>query len=72
MTRPMAILIGVIAALSLLFQAWQLHRFISAGPRFTAQDGQTLCERVAELERHSIGFQQAHIPSPPCRFYQTP
>lgn len=25
-------------------------RFVSQGPRFTAQDGQTLCERIAKLE----------------------
>lgn len=35
-----------------------LAKFISKGPRFTAQDGQALCERVQKLE-----------PQPqPCRY----
>lgn len=28
-----------------------MERFISAGPRFTANDGQILCLRIRELER---------------------
>lgn len=28
----------------------QVEKFINAGPRFTAQDGQELCERVKALE----------------------
>lgn len=28
----------------------QTSRFVSKGPRFTAQDGQALCERVAKME----------------------
>lgn len=70
MNKSIAILIGLIAALSLIFQAWQLHRFMSAGPRFTAQDGQAMCERIAELEKHSIGFQRSGIKSPPCAYNQ--
>lgn len=35
-----------------------LQSFVSKGPRFTAQDGQALCERVQKLE-----------PQPqPCRY----
>jgi len=45
------ILLGLIVSASLAFQIWQLHRFINAGPRFTADDGQELCERVAALEQ---------------------
>ena len=51
MTRLLAIFIGLIAGASLLFQAWQLHLFMHAGPRFTAGDGQALCERVQAVER---------------------
>jgi hypothetical protein len=29
----------------------QMQRFANKGPRFTAQDGQSLCERVAKLEK---------------------
>lgn len=68
MNRLLAIFIGLIAGASLLFQAWQLHLFMSAGQRFTAQDGQRLCERVAELERHSIGFQRSGVIQPPCAY----
>ena len=45
------ILLGMTFSLILVFQAWQLWRFISAGPRFTAADGQALCERVAAMEQ---------------------
>lgn len=62
------LLLGLMFGGSLMFQAWQLYRFVNQGPRFTAHDGQALCERVAELEKHSIGFQQSGIVSPPCRF----
>lgn len=52
MKHVMGILLGLLVAASLAFQLWQLHRFINAGPRFTAADGQALCERVAALEPH--------------------
>ena len=29
----------------------QMSRFANKGPRFTAQDGQSLCERVRALEK---------------------
>ena len=31
-------------------QQTKLERFVAKGARFTAQDGQALCERVAKLE----------------------
>lgn len=46
----------------------RINAFMSAGARFTAQDGQALCERVAELEKHSIGFQRSGIHPLPCEF----
>jgi len=46
----LGIVLGPLFAASLLFQAWQLWRFVHQGPRFTAQDGQALCERVRALE----------------------
>ena len=46
----------------------RLQAFMAAGPRFTAKDGQALCERVAELEKHSIGFQQSGGKPLSCEF----
>lgn len=37
-------------------QAKQINSFISAGARFTAQDGQKLCERIKSLELELYGF----------------
>jgi len=34
----------------------QANRFIQQGPRFTAQDGLALCERVRALEATSYGY----------------
>lgn len=39
-----------------------VERFVSAGPRFTAGDGQALCLRIRELER------AANLPSSECRY----
>ena len=48
--QRLGIVLGIIFSLSLMVQVWQLYRFVNAGPRFTAQDGQALCERVQKLE----------------------
>mgnify|MGYP001769314423 CR=1 FL=1 len=34
----------------------QANRFIQQGPRFTAQDGLALCERVRVLEATAYGY----------------
>lgn len=69
------------AAIGMLAVGWfhnhnlimdRMDSFVSKGPRFTAQDGQELCERVAELEKHSIGFQRSGIVHPPCRYVPKP
>jgi len=52
MRTVIGIALGAMVAASLAFQLWQLHRFVTAGPRFTAADGQALCARVAALEPH--------------------
>lgn len=65
-------LIMIIALSSVAIQLWQLWAFVQAGPRFTAEDGQALCERVTALERESIGFQQAGRASPPCSYFPAP
>lgn len=50
MNRWLVVVIGVALAASLVFQAVGFYRFKSAGKRFTAEDGQALCERIAALE----------------------
>lgn len=52
-------IVGLIIGSFIVVQAIQYYRFVNAGPRFTAQDGQELCERIAKIE-HQLGF----IPSP--------
>lgn len=37
-------------------QQTYIDKFIGAGPRFTAYDGQELCERIRELETYSYGY----------------
>ena len=64
------IVIAIVVSLSLGFQIWQLYRFMNQGARFTAQDGQQLCERIATLERHSIGFQHSVVVSEPCDYLE--
>ena len=43
---------GVLAVFFFLvgFDLWRIYHFIDVGKRFTAADGQTLCERVQKLE----------------------
>jgi hypothetical protein len=48
-------IIGVIFLLSIGFQIWSLYQFVNQGARFTAVDGQTLCERIQALERRISG-----------------
>lgn len=68
----------IIAAASALFvasigfQFWQVYRFINAGPRFTAQDGRALCERVNALEEHSYGFANAGLKPLDCNYGTRP
>lgn len=43
--------VGTIFAASIGFQAYQVYKFMHAGSRFTADDGQQLCARIADLEK---------------------
>lgn len=52
-------LILIFVAFSVTFQGWQVLKFVNAGPRFTAIDGQELCERVRTLEQQSYGYRDA-------------
>ena len=46
----------------------ELKAFMAVGARFTAQDGQKLCERIVRLEAVSYGFRDSHLPPLPCEF----
>ena len=49
-------------------QQTKLERFVAKGARFTAQDGQALCERVRALEERSYGFKDAGKTPQPCEY----
>ena len=44
------------SAVSTWHQLDQMERFVAQGPRFTAADGQVLCERVRALEQAAYGY----------------
>ena len=54
------------------FDAWRMMLFVRQGPRFTAQDGQALCERVKALEEHSYGFANAGLKPLDCNYGTSP
>lgn len=37
----------------------RMDKFMNVGPRFTAKDGQALCERIKALEQVSYGYRDA-------------
>lgn len=53
-------------------QQAQIEKFISAGPRFTARDGQDLCERVRTLEAASYGYRDAGRKPLDCDYLKPP
>ena len=59
-----------IVLLSLAIQGFQLVKFISAGPRFTANQGQELCLVVAELAKESYGYRASGKPVPICNYVE--
>lgn len=48
-----------------------IDKFIGVGPRFTAYDGQELCERIQELERYSYGYTEAGRKPLDCHYSQS-
>lgn len=42
--------IAIVLLLSVSFQSYHYNQFVNKGPRFTAYDGQELCERVQKIE----------------------
>lgn len=66
------VVLGIILIVSLSVQFYSFYRFKSVGARFTAQDGQNLCQRIQILEYYSIGFKQSGIPKMECNYYPTP
>lgn len=61
-TTIVSILLSTLIAGTIGFQLIKAGQFISKGPRFTAQDGQQLCQRIQHLER------RAGLPVEPCLF----
>lgn len=46
----------------------RFQSFVSKGPRFTAQDGQELCERVKTLEELSYGYKDTGRTALSCNY----
>lgn len=46
----------------------EIQKFVNAGPRFTAQDGQELCWVIREIAKHSYGFQNSGLNLPDCNY----
>ena len=68
-------LIGVVALmgyeyLQAIDAQQKIQSFVSVGPRFTAQDGQALCERVKALEVYSYGYRDAGKKPLDCSYNQ--
>ena len=71
MTRWWKILVIILLLVSIIhtwIQLSSMQSFVNKGPRFTAQDGQQLCERVLELERWSYGYRDADKVALPCNY----
>lgn len=51
-------------------QAAQIQQFINAGPLFTAQQGQQLCEEVRALAEESYGYRASGKPLPVCDYLE--
>lgn len=64
------LILVVVIAFSITFQLVQLWQFVRVGPRFTAHDGQELCERVKALEERSYGFRDAGKMPLDCQYKQ--
>ena len=55
-------LLAALASYEYVQDMWlqnQITRFMTQGPRFTAFDGQALCERIRALEEFSYGYRDA-------------
>jgi len=70
-------LIGVVALmgyeyLQAIDAQQKIQFFVAAGPRFTSQDGQELCERVKALESFSYGYRDAGKKPLDCRYGARP
>lgn len=59
---------GVVLFAMIAFQFYHYNQFIAKGPRFTAFDGQELCEKVRELEAVSYGFKDSGKPQLTCDY----
>lgn len=68
MIKYFAIVLGLIASISLIFQYKQWYDFKNKGKRFTADNGQELCLRVQRLEEHYNALNYNHLPKMGCNY----
>lgn len=66
--KGLILLLLIVSFFSTWIQLEQVRRWMNQGGRFTDQDGQRLCERVAQLERYSYGFRDAGKAPLNCEF----
>ena len=66
--RAIGVALGLIFSAALAFQLCQVYRFVNSGPRFTAFDGEKLCQRVRRLELVSYGFIDSKTSSEDCHY----
>lgn len=57
--KVLVIALLIVSLGSTWLQVERIQRWANQGARFTAQDGQALCERVKALEAASYGFRDA-------------
>ena len=73
MNRWWKILVILLLMMS-FFTTWMqldnLKRFMAKGPRFTAKDGQELCERVRALEQVSYDYRDAGKKPMDCKYLE--
>lgn len=68
--KGLVIILLLISIIHTWIQIASMQRFVNKGARFTAQDGQQLCERVKQLERYSYGYRDARKAAMPCNYLE--
>jgi len=63
--------VGGLFVFSLAVQFYSFYSFKSAGSRFTAKDGQFLCEHIKIIETYSKGYRESKAPVITCNFVKS-
>ena len=66
--KGLVIILLLVSLISTWAQLAQIQHWMNLGPRFTAEDGRALCERVRALEATSYGYQAAGKTSLTCDY----